>query len=162
VNPPQPRHPPVNRLDRLEALLKEVEQFKDEQSARTTREIISLLMDVHGSALKRVLELAAPRHSALVDELAADELVSSILVLYDLHPLDTDARVRQALKKVHCDGEILEISHGIARIRVNSDFPASETIEQAIYDQVPDVTRVEIILAERLVAGNRRALPVLS
>lgn len=154
-------HHPGKRMERLDALLKEIEQFKDEQSARTTREIIHLLMDLHGSALERILELIAPRNRALIDELAEDELISSLLVLYGLHPLDVEARLARALARIHCDAEVLGISDGIARIRTHGDFPSKETIEQAVYDHVSDLNGVEIVAADRLAGPERFALPIL-
>ncbi|PZS24123.1 MAG: glycine cleavage system aminomethyltransferase GcvT [Acidimicrobiales bacterium] len=43
---------------------------------------------------------AGPAGTALLARLADDPLVESLLLLHDLHPLDVDARIQQALDKV--------------------------------------------------------------
>ena len=68
---------------------------------------------------------AGPR---LLDALAADPLVESLLLVHDLHPLDTDARIRRALEQArprlgaHADAvEYLGIDdRGVARLRLTA------------------------------------------
>ena len=91
------------RMERIEFLLNEAEENADPQTRARTREIVQGVMDMHGAALERILETVAASGEgglALIDALAQDDLVASVLLLYGLHPLDLETRVRQALDKV--------------------------------------------------------------
>ena len=59
-------------------------------------------MEMHGAALERMLAVIGRNGAAgatIVDQLTRDELVASVLLLYDLHPVDLETRVRGALDK---------------------------------------------------------------
>ena len=61
------------------------------------------MIELHGAGLERILDKLADAGDAglaLIDALAEDDLVGSILLLHGLHPLDLETRVRQALDKV--------------------------------------------------------------
>jgi Fe-S cluster biogenesis protein NfuA len=89
-----------------------------------------------------------------------DDLVSSLLLLYGLHPLDLPTRIFQALEKtrpyLHSHGgnvEFVRLSDaGAVTLRLggscNSCAPSAATlqsaVEQAIYDAAPDVTVIVI------------------
>jgi hypothetical protein len=66
-------------------------------------ELVRLVADLYGSGLERLLsilyELGRLDDEALV-ALAADDLVSSLLLVHDLHPYDVVTRVEQALDNV--------------------------------------------------------------
>ncbi len=148
------------RLQRLEGLLQEVERGADPAARERTREIVQTLLDLHGSGLKRIVAEVAAAGAvgrSILDRLAQDELVSSLLSLYDLHPIDLEARVRQALDRVrpalHSHGgdvELLDVTDGRARLRLHGschDCPSSgatmqQTIEQAIYAGAPEVSAI--------------------
>ena len=68
-----------------------------------SRDLVHLLVEVYGAGLGRIIELiVADDHAGrkLLDRLVADELVASLLVLHDLHPSNTETRVREALEHV--------------------------------------------------------------
>ena len=92
-----------NRIERVEALIHEVERFPDAEVRARTQELLRTVIELHGAALERILEKLAEAGGtglALIDALADDDLVGSILLLHGLHPLDLETRVRQALDKV--------------------------------------------------------------
>ena len=73
------------------------------------------------------MEQLAKAGDELVGELARDELVGSLLLLYGLHPLDLETRVRQALEKVQPtlrsrggSAELLELTEGAVRVRLET------------------------------------------
>ncbi len=171
------------RLERLDALIREVERFADPAAQAHTREIVQALLDLHGVGLDRLLEhvAAADEAGAILDTCANDDVVSGLLLLHGLHPLDLEARVHQALDNVQPhlrkhggSVELLEIRDGVVRLRLEGDCQASpsaamtvqQTIEQAICGKAPEVIAVELVglsegppMAED---GRRRiALPVL-
>src|SRR5689334_3324392 len=87
---------------RVEALLQELESSPDPSIRSRAEELVGSLVQLYGDALTRIVaamhETAAPEH--LLEQLAEDELVASLLILHGLHPLTTEARIERALGKV--------------------------------------------------------------
>jgi Fe-S cluster biogenesis protein NfuA len=172
------------RMERIESLLHEVEQIPDLRVRARAREIVQAILDLHGAGLERMLEHIAAAGDvglALIGSLAQDDLVGSLLLLYGLHPLDLETRVRQALDKVRPylrshggNVELLGVAEGVVRLRMEGSChgcPSSAatlklSIEEAIYDKAPDVTAIEVEggTAGEAQVGNGRArvaLPIL-
>jgi Fe-S cluster biogenesis protein NfuA len=151
-----------DRLRRIETLLADVEKFKDPEARVKTREIVQTLMDLHGAGLERILDHLVNTSEvgpARVDSLAKDDLVASLLLLYGMHPVDLETRVKQALEKVrpylHSHGgnvELLDIDDGVVRLRLqgschgcpSSALTLRTTIEEAIMEKAPDVAAIEV------------------
>lgn len=152
-----------SRMSDLESLLQQVERIPDAPTRDLVSGIIQSMMEFHGAALGRMLEhlgrAGEAGRTALAD-MAHDELVSNLLLLYGLHPLDMAARVRLALESVRPylashggNVDLLEVSHeGVVRLRMqgschgcpSSAVTLKSTIEQAIYDKAPDVAGIEV------------------
>ncbi len=150
------------RMGRLEGLLKEIERTADPAVRERTREIVQALLDLHGAGLEKILEGVAATGEAgraVIDALARDNLVGSLLLLHDLHPLDVEARMHLALEEVrpYLDAhggnvELLGVRDGVVRLRLHGSghsCPSSartmqQTIEEAIYGKAPEVTAVEV------------------
>jgi Fe-S cluster biogenesis protein NfuA len=127
-------------------------------------ELVRCLVQLYGAGLTRITELAGPD---VVNEFAADEMVSALLVLHDLHPLTTDERVTAALDKVrpylgsHAGGvEYLGIDEdGMAMLRLegscdgcpSSQLTVTMAIETALKKAAPEVmgVTVEGVVSER-------------
>jgi Fe-S cluster biogenesis protein NfuA len=123
---------------------------------------VQLLLDLHSAGLERVMEIVAQNGDAgqhAIDELGRDRLVSSLLVLYGLHPLDLENRVSQAVERVRPQvrkggGELdlLAIGDGTVRLslRVTGHACASTgktlkgMVEDAMYEAAPDMDRLLI------------------
>jgi Fe-S cluster biogenesis protein NfuA len=178
-----------DRIRRVESLIHEVDQCADPALRAKTKEIVQILMDMHGTGLERILnrisEVGEPGME-LIDSLAADELVESLLLLYGLHPLDLQARVEQALIKVRPylashggNVELLGIEDGHVRLRLegschgcpSSAVTLKQTIEEAILEKAPDVAGIDVVGEESVAvmhAGVQErtrsgfALPVVS
>jgi Fe-S cluster biogenesis protein NfuA len=98
--------------------------------------------------------------SETLDKMLADNLVESLLIVHDLHPLDTAARVRQALDKVrpylgsHAGGvDFLGIDEGgVVHLRLegscdgcpSSTVTVRTAIERAIEDLAPETTGLQV------------------
>jgi NifU-like domain len=150
------------RLKKLDRLVSELETSADPNSRATAKELVQLVMDLHGAALDRILETMFASGEAglqLIDRLATDPLVSSLLVLYGLHPDELDARVGAALRKVDADlrsrgvhAELISSKSGHVLVRAslsaNSCASTAATartlLENAIYEAAPDVASVSI------------------
>ena len=96
---------------------------------------------------------------AIIDRFVQDDLVASLLLLYELHPVDLETRVRQALDKVRLSVrahgghvELLSIADGVVRLRLqdsshggaSSAMMLKLAIEEAIYETAPDVAALEV------------------
>lgn len=150
------------RVQRIGGLVQEVEAIADPALRATTRQLVQSLMDLHGSALERAMEIVAEAGDAglkLIDQLGRDPMVSSVLVLYGLHPEGLEGRVLKAIDKVKpqlrkqgCEVELLALSEGVVRLRVQTgEHTCGSTaktvqaaLEGAIYDAAPDLISLTI------------------
>jgi Fe-S cluster biogenesis protein NfuA len=151
------------QMAKIERLLKDLEQIEDADAQASARELVQVLLDLHGEGIERMLSLAydsGEAGRALIDELGRDEAVSGLLLLHGLHPLDLPARVEQALQRVRPylashggNVELLEATaEGVVRLRLEGSChgcPSSRatlqsTIEEAIYAAAPDITALEV------------------
>ncbi|HET6246163.1 MAG TPA: NifU family protein [Tepidisphaeraceae bacterium] len=149
------------RVQKLEGLLREIEAFVDPVQRSTALEAVQTLMEFHGAAVGKIVDhlAAAPEGGAILARLSNDDLVSSLLLLYGLHPADFESRVRQALDKarpiVKTNAgtiELVGINDGAVRVRVertghacgSSAGKIKAAIEDAIFERAPEVTAIEI------------------
>jgi len=169
------------RMQRVELLLQQVEGFADPVARETTREVVQMLMDLHGAGLAALLELvgqAGEPGQKLLGAFARNDLIASLLLLYGLHPVDLEERVRLALEQVrptlqlHKGGvELLSVAEGTVRLKLTGNCdgcPSSAvtlrtTVEEAILAAAPDVTAIEVEeeTGPAPLAGHRFSLPVL-
>src|SRR5262249_38912945 len=132
------------------------ERFADPSAREVTRELVSTLMDLHGAALARLVELAASAGEsgrAPIDAGAPDELGSRLLLLYGPHPPHPSTRVRAALEKVRprlrahgSDVELLAAEVGSVRLRLTGrgDETFRHVVEEAVYEAAPDAEEVVV------------------
>jgi Fe-S cluster biogenesis protein NfuA len=162
ANMPQPDPEARRRIEHLETLIQNLELLPDPAARDQARELVQTLLDFHGTALGRLLGRVADmgeQGRALIASLADDEIVSSLLLLYGLHPLDTATRVEQALERVrpllrshHGDVELEGVVDGVVRLRMqgscngcpSSALTLKNAIEEAIYAAAPDVEAIEV------------------
>ena len=92
------------------------------------QELVRLVMDLHGAGIERMLELTRAADAGLVEKFSGDELVSSLFVLYGLHPLSLEARIDQALDKARArlrphqgEVELLSVQDGAVRLRLRAN-----------------------------------------
>jgi Fe-S cluster biogenesis protein NfuA len=159
------------RTQRLETLIQEIEHFADPAVQAHTRELVQALMDLHAAGLERTLvhiAQAGEPGNAIIEALARDELVGGLLLLYGLHPVDFETRVRQALEAVRPylrshggNVELVEVRAGTVRLRMqgschscpSSALTLKTSIEEAVYAKAPDVTSIEVEGAEHEPVG---------
>jgi Fe-S cluster biogenesis protein NfuA len=145
------------RVQRIGGLVQEIEAIADPALRASTKELVQSLMDLHGAAFERVMEIVAGAGEPgmeLIDHLGRDPKVSSVLVLYGLHPEDLDSRVVKAIERIRpqlrkqgCELELLSLRDGDVRIRVekgehtcgSTAKTVQATLEGAIYDAAPDL-----------------------
>jgi Fe-S cluster biogenesis protein NfuA len=151
------------QLGRVEELIAALEKVPDPKVAGQIRELIQTLLELHGSGLERILSVvydSGSEGATVIDDLGQDRLVSGLLLLHGLHPLDLEARVRKALEEVkprlgqHGGSvELVEVREdGAVRIKLEgncSGCPSSRvtlhsTIEEELYAAAPDITSLEV------------------
>ena len=150
------------RLTQVESLIRELDALQDEAAKRTAVEAVQALLELHGEALDRLLELVAARGEAgevVIRELAADEMVGGLLLLHGLHPVSLEERVLGALDKVRPylgshggNVQLLGLRDGVARLRLegschgcpSSTLTLKYAIEKEIAEAAPDLVDIVV------------------
>jgi Fe-S cluster biogenesis protein NfuA len=151
------------QIESIEGMVRALENSADAASSLKAKELMQALMTLHGACLERMLEIVKQTGTlgqAIIDSFAADEKVRSLLLLYDLHPLDMETRILQALEKTRPylrshGGSVNLISvdpAGIVTLRLegspngcaSSSATLKSVVEQAVYDAAPDVTAIHV------------------
>src|SRR3712207_6350365 len=144
----------------METLLEELETLADPNAKSKSAEVVGVLLDLYGEGLARMMEVIAQGQESerTFEAFAGDELVSHLLLLHGLHPLDLQTRVIQALEEVRPylqshggNVEFLGVKEGVARLRMQgscSGCPSSTmtlklAIEEAILKAAPDLEGIE-------------------
>jgi Fe-S cluster biogenesis protein NfuA len=160
------------RVQQMATLAADLENISDDKIRASAKELIHLLMELHGAGLERIMETvfsAGQPGAAMIDKLSSEPLVSSLLVLHGLHPDDFETRVTNAvetlrprLRKQDVEVELLEVSEAAVRVRVASSAHACgsttntlrTSVEEAIYEAAPEVGSLVIEgLVEKSASG---------
>jgi Fe-S cluster biogenesis protein NfuA/nitrite reductase/ring-hydroxylating ferredoxin subunit len=147
------------RVGRIETLLEEIESFEDPEARARTAEMVQTLLELYGEGLGRIVESVGRLGSEdLKDELLGDELISHLLLLHGLHPVDVETRVLGALDEVRPyleshggNVQFLGIGDGVARVRLvgscdgcpSSTMTLKLAIEEAVQKAAPELEGVE-------------------
>ncbi len=166
-------------MQRIGGLVQEIESIADPAARAATRDLVQSLMDLHGAVLEKTLDIVADAGEEglnIIDRLGRDSLVSSVLILYGLHPEDIETRVvktvdrvRSQLRKQGCEVELLGVNDGAIRLRVETGShtcgstakTVQATLEETIYDAAPDLTSLVIEGLEEKPASGFVALDKL-
>jgi Fe-S cluster biogenesis protein NfuA/nitrite reductase/ring-hydroxylating ferredoxin subunit len=148
------------RVARMETLLGEIEALKDPNARQKAAEIVQVLLELYGEGMARMMETVAQgeEREKTFQAFTDDELVSHLLLLHGLHPLDVETRVVRALEEVRPylqshggNVELLGVEGGVARLRMQGSCdgcPSSAmtlklAIEEAIQKAAPDLEGIE-------------------
>jgi Fe-S cluster biogenesis protein NfuA/nitrite reductase/ring-hydroxylating ferredoxin subunit len=148
------------RVARIETLLGEIETLADPHAKSKAAEMAQVLLELYGEGLARMMEVVAQGEESerAFKVFAEDELISHLLLLHGLHPLDVETRVVQALEEVRPyleshggNVELLGVEGGVARVRMEGSCdgcPSSAVtlklaIEEAILKAAPDLEGIE-------------------
>ena len=145
---------------RVEELLDALRSGGFGAAAPAAEELVTLLVGLYGdglAAITSVLTAQGQAGAVMLEKLADDPQVESLLLLHGLHPLDVDARIQRALDRVrpylgsHAGGvEYLGVTDGVARLRLegschgcpSSTVTVQLAIQSAVEDAAPEVTEV--------------------
>ncbi|MGA2413665.1 MAG: NifU family protein [Candidatus Sulfotelmatobacter sp.] len=167
-------------MQRIGGLVQEIEAIADPAVRAATKGLVQSLMDLQGAALEKALDIifeSGEPGKEMIDRLGRDSLVSSVLILYGLHPEDLETRVAKAvdrirpqLRKQGCEVEWFGVNEGAIRLRLETGphtcgstaKTAHATLEGAIYDAAPDLTSLVIEGLEEKPASGFVALDKLN
>lgn len=151
------------RIRQLGTLVGELDQMPDGGPKLAAREIVQLLMEVHGAGLERIMEVvfeSTPHGEAIIAKLGHDPITRNLLLLYSLHPDDLETRILAALdnvaprlRKLDCEAELLGVEDGAIKVQLHTSGHAcgsttgnlKSMVEESIYDLAPDVTSLSIL-----------------
>jgi Fe-S cluster biogenesis protein NfuA len=166
------------RMAQVENLIGQTERFADPTARAVTRDLVAALLELHGAGLARVLDVLSGSGDigrSVMQAFLADGLISSLLLLHGLHPVDLESRVRMAIDAVrpalkgHGGGvELLGVEDGIIRLRLEGNCngcpSSSQTlrnlIEAALDESAPDRAGLEVVTDE-LSPSRIISLPML-
>ncbi|HWC38342.1 MAG TPA: hypothetical protein VG476_07425 [Acidimicrobiales bacterium] len=156
-----PQSPDPQKVgSRIEELLAELLSDAGARVGARAEELVRLLVELYGAALERVVTIVCEDGGAgpaLLDRLAGDDLVASLLILHDLHPVPAEERVRSVLSRVEAglgsSLELLEIDdEGVAHVRAGSGCDGAplsastrDAVQGAVQDAAPEVRAVEVV-----------------
>jgi hypothetical protein len=151
------------KLRHLEQLIAALDAHPDPAARNPARELVELVLDLHGVGLARLLTIiaAAEVGPTILARIAEDDQVKSLLLLHGLHPDDLETRIRKAVDRLRphlgVHGlrlEVVEITNGTARLCVHQTSNVAVTapllwslpgeIENAIIETAPDIENVVI------------------
>ena len=152
-----------DKIRLLGTLVGELEATPATGSGARARELVQLLMEVHGAGLERIMEIvdeSGTPGEAIIARAGRDPMVRPLLLLYSLHPDDLETRILKALddaaprlRKLHSEVELLGTGDGAVRVRVSTSGHAcgstgktvQSIVEECIYDQAPDLASLEVL-----------------
>jgi len=150
------------RVQRIGGLVHDLETIADPASRAAAKELVQLLIDLQGAGFERVLDIiykSAGAAEQLIDELAEDSLVGSLLVLHGIHPDDLQTRVQKKLKqidsrlhKMGAQAALVSAAEGNVRVHVtvqghvcgSTAKNVRSTLEEAIYEAAPDLNSLVV------------------
>ena len=150
------------KLARVEELIHQAEQIGDEDLRGQVQELVQHLLDFHGAGLARMIgqvRQMGAEGEALLCDWTRDEVTASLLLLYGLHPVEMEVRVRDALGRLRSqlraqgvEAELVSIDDGVVRLRMtdkadecaSSSIAVRRKIAKAIYDAAPDAAGIKV------------------
>jgi Fe-S cluster biogenesis protein NfuA/nitrite reductase/ring-hydroxylating ferredoxin subunit len=154
--------PPAELLERVEQLSARVEELQDPEARQLTEDLVAAVIAMYGDGLRRIMHAISEARDAgatILDELAQDGAVSSLLLIHDLYPVSLEDRVTEALDTVRPymeshggNVELLGIDDGVARLALHgscngcaaSQATLELAIKQALDEHAPDLAGLEV------------------
>ncbi len=144
--------------ERIEQLLDHLRGTADPRVFRDVEEVVRLVTELYGAGLARVVALG---DRAMLERLAADDVVGSLLLVHGLHPESLEQRLADALASVRPllahhggDVELLAIDPEVGAVHLrllgscdgcpSSALTLRNAVERAIVDAAPEIVRIDV------------------
>ncbi|HZP23934.1 MAG TPA: NifU family protein [Terriglobales bacterium] len=143
--------------EKIERAVGRVNDLQDDGGRTAALELMQSLMDLHGAAMARIVEVLSETGDSGRNSLASlggDALLCGLMVLYGVHPWGLEERVRRAIENVRPQVqkqggkvELLDVSDSLVRVSLSSSGNGCHSspdalksvIEQAIREAAPEV-----------------------
>ena len=147
---------------RIQELMEKIDALPDAPARALVHECMTSLLAFYGQGLERVLQIT--KRSGIggqkaYDDLIHDRVVSGLLLIHGLHPVDLETRLREALEKIRPymqshggNVELLSLLDDFARLRLQGackTCPSSAVtlelaVRHAIEEACPDLVGFEV------------------
>src|ERR1700734_996173 len=137
-------------------------------------QLVRGVVELYGAGLARIVAtIGAQADSSMLDRLAADDLVASLLLVHGLHPHDVHRRVSDALAQVrpylgshggdvhllHIVGDTVQLQFaGSCKSCPSSAVTLELAVEDAIRAAAPEVSSIELVAPD---AGSAKPATVI-
>ena len=147
----------------IERIIREVESVTDAELREKVATLVDSLLSFHSSGIGRLMQIIAAEGdeaASLLDKIAGDRLVASLLLLYGVHPLSFETRVRHAVDGLRSNPnlsssaiQLLGITDRVVRLRLvqenhgchSSQQTLRSAIEEALYEAAPDIDEIQFL-----------------
>ena len=145
----------------IEIRVRELSAVTDSPAVARAQELVRLLMSLYGAGLSRMLDVVRTERGgpqAVLDRMATDPLLASLLVLHDLHPHSVELRIQRALATLQpylpasTNVTLMAVERDSVRVTVERSAAgrgeAGDTvrraIERAIQEAAPEIAAIEV------------------
>lgn len=136
------------RVQRIENLVRKLDQISDPESRQVAHSLMEAVLELHGAGLERMMDIvfdSGDSGKKVIRQFASDNLVSSLLLLHNLHPDDMETRVQHVLGKVHGSAELVSVFEGVVHVRLTGKGGGMrQALESALRDAIPDAAGIRI------------------
>lgn len=140
------------RVRRIEDLVRRMEQLPEGEGRTVAQSLMEAVLELHGAGLERMMDIvwdSGEFGKAAVRKFANDGLVSSLLVLHDLHPDDLETRVQKILSKLESGkasgkAELIGSFENNIRVRVIGGCGWKDLVESSIREAAPDAVSITV------------------
>jgi Fe-S cluster biogenesis protein NfuA/nitrite reductase/ring-hydroxylating ferredoxin subunit len=153
---------PSELLERVEQLSARVDELEDPAARALAQDLVSAVIAMYGDGLERIMAAISEARDAgatILDALAEDGAVASLLLIHDLYPVPLEERVTEALDTVRPymeshggNVELLGIEDGVARLALKGSCDGCAAsratlelaIKQALDEHAPDLVGLQV------------------
>jgi Fe-S cluster biogenesis protein NfuA len=152
------------RMAWIDELVGRLEKSPDPKLRDSARDLVGTLMELHHSALERILQAIVENTTVetadvLLGKLGVDPEVRSVLLLHGLHPAALKTRIEQALDDVRPslrahkgDVEFISVVGNTVELKLvgtcngcpSSTSTFKNLIETAIFDRAPEIEQISV------------------
>ena len=147
------------QTERVEKLAARLESAGDPEIRATALDLVQSVVELHGAALQRLVDslMLTPAGEQALNEALQNDLVSSMLLLHNLHPDDIETRVLRGIEKARPylkshggDVELAAVRDGIVHLRLHgtcgscpsSSITLKNAVEDALFEVAPDIVEI--------------------
>jgi Fe-S cluster biogenesis protein NfuA len=147
------------QTERVEKLAARLESAGDPEIRATALDLVQSVVELHGAALQRLVDSLVQTSAGqqALSEALENDLVSSMLLLHNLHPDDLETRVLRGIEKARPylkshggDVELAAVRDGIVHLRLHgtcgscpgSSVTLKNAVEDALFEGAPDIVEI--------------------